>query len=102
MSTLNKEVRFLKKKFPQVVNTITFAPEIFQKTNQLNKMKKLTLLAAFAFVAAVSFSSCKKCVTCTLSAGTAYESSTELCDKKAERETFESACKSVGGTTKTK
>ncbi len=65
-------------------------------------MKKLTLLAAVAFFAAFSFSSCKKCVTCTYNDGTSYESSTEYCGKKADRESYESACKLAGGTATTK
>jgi hypothetical protein len=65
-------------------------------------MKKLTLLAAVALFAAFSFSSCKKCVTCTYNSGSTFQSETEYCGKKADRESYESACKLAGGTAKTK
>ena len=61
-------------------------------------MKKLSLLAVAAVILSVSFSSCKKCVTCTIGG----VESAEYCAKKAARETWETACKAGGGTTKTK
>lgn len=56
----------------------------------------------FAAVAVLALASCKKTYTCTVKSGD-VSSTVEYPDlNKAEAETAESACKSIGGTWSTK